>query len=55
MPILIDELVVELEPAGVPDSDPGAGAELVPGNVDEHEVLCLLDLIDERRARLAVD
>lgn len=55
MPILIDELVVELEPAGVPDSDPGAGAELLPVSVDEHEMLSLLELIDERRARLAVD
>jgi len=55
MPILIDELVVELEPAGVPDSDAGAGAELVAVSVEEQEVLRLLDLIDERRLRLAVD
>jgi hypothetical protein len=55
MPILINELELEIEPAGVLDSGQGGDAEVTPLTADEMEVVCLLDLIDERRARLTVD
>ena len=55
MPILIDELELEVLPTGVPDGEPEARADSLPLQTPEHEVLALLDLIDERRARLAVD
>lgn len=55
MPILIDELELEVLTAGVPDGAPEARADTTPLAAPEHEVLALMDLIDERRARLAVD
>jgi hypothetical protein len=55
MPILIDELEIEVEPAGVPDAGLGAGVDLVPLRPQEQELAALLDLIGERRARLSVD
>lgn len=55
MPILIDELEIEVQPAGVPDAGPGAGADLAPLQPEEQEVAAMLDLIAERRARLLVD
>lgn len=55
MPILINELEVEIEPADIPDAGQGGAAEATPLTADELEVVCLLDLIDERRARLTVD
>lgn len=56
MPIIIDELELALEPSGVPDTGTGGDqAALTPTGPDEQELLGLLDLIDERRARLVVD
>jgi hypothetical protein len=55
MPILIDELEIEVEPTGVSDPGSRAGADLVPLQPEEQELAALLDLIGERRARLLVD
>ena len=55
MPILIDELELEVLPTGGPDGVPEAMADATPLAAPEQEVLALMDLIAERRARLAVD
>jgi hypothetical protein len=59
MPILINDVEVEVESAGVPPpgAAPGAGpgALLTPLAPEAAELASLLDLIDERRARLMVD
>lgn len=58
MPILIDELEIEIAPDapyGTDASDGGPGAEVTPLGADEHQTAALLDLIAERRARLSVD
>lgn len=60
MPILIDELEIEIAPAGTaPDAaeayDGARGAEVTPLAADEYQTAALMDLIAERRARLWVD
>lgn len=55
MPILIDELEIEVETTGARDAGSGPGADLVPLRPEEQELAALLDLIGERRARLLVD
>ena len=55
MPILIDELELEVLPTGVPDGEPEARADATPLAAPEQEVPALMDLIAERRSRLAVD
>lgn len=55
MPILIDELSIEIEGSGVPETPPGPASELTTLTPEQLELAALMDLIDERRARLVVD
>jgi len=55
MPILINEVEVEVQSTGVPEPGTGPGALVTPLMPEASELASLLDLIDERRARLMVD
>ncbi|MCG6942865.1 MAG: hypothetical protein LJE69_16640 [Thiohalocapsa sp.] len=55
MPILIDELELDIEPGGEPAPATDPLASVTPVTPAEQEVLTLLALADERRARLLVD
>lgn len=55
MPILINDVEVQVEAAGVPERDSASLADLMPLDPGQQELARLLALIDERRARLVVD
>jgi hypothetical protein len=55
MPILIDELELDLEPGGVPEPAADPLCAVTPAAADEQEILGVIALAEERRARLLVD
>jgi len=55
MPILINDVLVELEPEGGPSGADASPADLTPLKPAEQELARMLALIDERRDRLLVD
>ncbi|WP_295886914.1 hypothetical protein [uncultured Thiohalocapsa sp.] len=55
MPILIDELDLEVTGGGEPEGDPDPLGALTPATPEEEQVLRLLALAEERRARLLTD
>jgi hypothetical protein len=55
MPVLINEVVAEVEPAVVPESQSEPPAQRTPLASAELEVIETLALIEERRERLRVD
>lgn len=55
MPLLINELEVEVLSSGVPEPTGDARPDLMPLDPGQQELARLLELMDERRARLRVD
>lgn len=55
MPLLIGELEVEVLSSGVPGPTGDAPPDLMPLDPGQQELARLLELMDERRARLRVD
>ncbi|AGA33798.1 hypothetical protein TVNIR_2142 [Thioalkalivibrio nitratireducens DSM 14787] len=53
MPVVIHEVIAEVEGTPVPEQAPAA--ESVPLGPDERDLMENLALLEERRARLAVD
>lgn len=55
MPVLINEVVAEVEPVTVPESQAAPGEERMPISSTEFEILQMLAVIEQRRERLMVD
>lgn len=55
MPILINEVIAEIEPTTQPETESEPAETRVPSDLAEFEVMRRLALVEERRARLAVD
>lgn len=55
MPVLIGEVIAEVEPSVVNQQESQPATSNMPVSDPEHELLKTLALIDERRARLAID
>jgi hypothetical protein len=55
MPVLINEVVAEVEPAVVPASQAEPDEQRVPLTATELEMVELLAIIEQRRERLTVD
>lgn len=55
MPLLINEVEVEILPSGMPEPTGDTQSDLMPLDPGQQELARLLELMDERRARLTVD
>ncbi len=55
MPVLINEVVAEVEPAVVPESQAEPDEQRVPLSSAEFEIMQTLAIIEQRRERLMVD
>lgn len=55
MPILIDEVIAEIDNSVTDPLESGAPAQAVPAPQDEHTLLQTLALIQQRQQRLQVD
>ncbi len=55
MPVLIGEIIAEVEPPLVTPQENQAPETYMPVSDPEHELLKTLTLIEERRARLSID
>jgi len=55
MPVLINEVVAEVEPTVLPSSEAEPDAQRLPVSAPELELLEILALIEQRRERLMLD
>jgi hypothetical protein len=55
MPILINEVIAEIEPTAQPETEAEPAESRAPSDLAEFEIMRRLTLLQERRARLAVD
>ena len=55
MPVIINEVIAEVEPNTSPPADTHPDDERLPLAASEQEIVDILALVDERRARLTVD
>ena len=55
MPVLINEVVAEVEPTVVPEIQAEAREERVSSTKSEFELMQLFTVVEERRQRLMVD
>lgn len=55
MPVIINEVIAEVEPNTAPPEDTHPDEERLPLATGEQELADILALIEERRARLRVD
>ncbi len=55
MPVVINDVAIELEDAAANSNPPPPAQTQSPVSDPEHELLAMLALIEERRRRLAID
>ena len=55
MPVMINEIVAEVEPTVVPESQAEPHEERVPVTRSEFELMQVLAVIEQRKQRLMVD
>lgn len=55
MPVMINEIIAEIEPSPVPETQSEPIETRVTSDLAEFEILRRIALLEERRARLVVD